>query len=148
MVYRIAVIDKHFTTEADIKIRFNNLCRQFEQNKRYINIGETQAISEDVDISYEMTVNKKRFQASYHQQPSEVNEATNRQKVFEHFQSIYPGLNKNNITTAISAEIELYYFEHYYQAKSVWFMIYEEYGNYKILMFYDNEHNHAKGEDL
>ena len=32
--------------------------------------------------------------------------------------------------------------------KSVWFMIDEEYGKFRIFMFYDNEYNKANGEDL
>ena len=32
--------------------------------------------------------------------------------------------------------------------KSVWFMISESYGKYSITMYYDNEYNHANGEDL
>lgn len=34
-------------------------------------------------------------------------------------------------------------------SKSVWFMISDnEFGKYKILMYYDNEYNKANGEDL
>ena len=32
--------------------------------------------------------------------------------------------------------------------KPVWFMISENYGEYYITMFYDNEYNRANGEDL
>lgn len=32
--------------------------------------------------------------------------------------------------------------------KSVWFMISESFGKYRILMYYDNEYNRANGEDL
>ena len=32
--------------------------------------------------------------------------------------------------------------------KTVWFMISENYGEYYITMFYDNEYNRANGEDL
>ena len=32
--------------------------------------------------------------------------------------------------------------------KPVWFMISENYGQYYITMFYDNEYNRANGEDL
>ena len=37
-----------------------------------------------------------------------------------------------------------------YEKRSVWFMINEGYlpGTYNILLFYDNEYNHANGEDL
>lgn len=32
--------------------------------------------------------------------------------------------------------------------RPVWFMISEFYGKYYIIMYYDNEYNHANGEDL
>ena len=32
--------------------------------------------------------------------------------------------------------------------KSVWFRICEFYGKYYINLYYDNEYNHANGEDL
>ena len=32
--------------------------------------------------------------------------------------------------------------------KLVWFMIDEMYGDYYILLYYDNGYNHADGEDL
>ena len=35
-----------------------------------------------------------------------------------------------------------------YSKRSVWFMIDEQYGRYRILMYYDNEFNHSDGEDL
>ncbi len=34
------------------------------------------------------------------------------------------------------------------KSKLVWFMINQEYGQYRILMFYDNENNKSDGEDL
>ena len=62
--------DKALSSETDIRIRFNNLCRQFGKNAKYLqaNLGEKEYyISEDEDISYEMTVNNKRFEAAYYQ---------------------------------------------------------------------------------
>ena len=36
-----------------------------------------------------------------------------------------------------------------YSKKTVWFMIHEEHhGEYSISIYYDNEYNHAAGEDL
>lgn len=32
--------------------------------------------------------------------------------------------------------------------KHVWFRIFDEHGKYFIVMYYDNEYNHANGEDL
>lgn len=34
-VYRICIFDKNETTESQIKIRFNTLCRQFEKNGQF-----------------------------------------------------------------------------------------------------------------
>ncbi len=67
-VYRIMVVDDNNSDETSIKIRFNTLCRQFENNKKYIPLGDY-TLSEEEDISYEMTVNNKRYEAVYYQQP-------------------------------------------------------------------------------
>lgn len=63
-VYRIAVFDKIGRDETNIRIRFNNLCNQFTNNKKYTpsNFGqESYLISDDEDISYNMLVNKKKI---------------------------------------------------------------------------------------
>ena len=65
-VYRIAVFDKNYSSETDIKIRFNTLCGQFENNSRYFGSKE-QRISDDDDISYEISVHNKRYEAVFYQ---------------------------------------------------------------------------------
>ena len=67
-VYRIAVRDKNEYNETDIKIRFNNLCFQFANNPKYISLQDY-IIPESENIGYEMTVNKKRYEAAYYQRP-------------------------------------------------------------------------------
>ena len=112
-VYRIGVMDKNYTDESNIKINFNTLCRQFLNNVKYKPAVESdQFIPDDENISYEMTVNKKRYEASFFQLPSEEN--TNED----------------------------------FSKKQVWFMINESYGQYGIMLFYDNAYNQANGEDL
>lgn len=64
----------------------------------------------------------------------------------------------DNPTEEISAKIQLKYLinKSKYDIqnlltmsnKLVWFMIDEMYGDYYILLYYDNEYNHADGEDL
>ncbi|MBQ6691558.1 MAG: hypothetical protein IJN01_07700 [Rikenellaceae bacterium] len=67
-VYRIMVVDKSGQSERNIIIRFNKLCSQFENNKKYVSMTlENQMISEDEDISYEIIVNDKRYQAGFFQ---------------------------------------------------------------------------------
>ena len=66
-VYRIAVSDKNQVSEGEIKIRFNNLCKQFENNPKYIPYKSNQHISDSEDISYEMIVHNKRYDAYFFQ---------------------------------------------------------------------------------
>lgn len=67
-VWRINVMDKNGYDETNIKINFNELCRQFEENAKYVgDVG--QIISESEDIDYELDVNNKRYQAVYYQKP-------------------------------------------------------------------------------
>ena len=69
-VWRIAVADKTIRQESDIRIRFNNLVDQFDTNNKYIpvNFGQQNfKIQFDENISYEMMVNNKRYQAAYYQ---------------------------------------------------------------------------------
>lgn len=67
-VWRIVVTDFDNDDETNIKIRFNKLCRQFNNNKKYVQSSLNDfTIPEDEDISYEMLVHKKRYEASFFQ---------------------------------------------------------------------------------
>lgn len=114
-VCRIMVCDVNTMNETDIRIRFNVLCEQFKNNSKYRSFSEEDPkLKEDENISYEMTVHKKRYEADFYQIP--------------------------DTTVANNAEAT---------KKLVWFMISSErYGEYYIMMFYDNEYNRAQGEDL
>ena len=69
-VYRIMVCDKHGCDEGLIKIRYNTLCRQFANNQKYVPIS-AEELSDREDISYEITVHKKKYQATYVQLPAD-----------------------------------------------------------------------------
>lgn len=62
-VWRIAVKDAS-TNEANMKIRFNNLFDQFLNNGKYYCIDGNKLDDTD-NISYEMTVNHKRYDAYF-----------------------------------------------------------------------------------
>ena len=64
-VWRICLIDIDSRDETQIKIRFNTLVRQFEGNGKYVPYVDEQTIADDEDISYQMTVNKKQYQAGF-----------------------------------------------------------------------------------
>ena len=53
------------TSENDIKIDFNRLVKQFKDNGKYLDLSMNTEISEDEDISYEISINQKRYQASF-----------------------------------------------------------------------------------
>ena len=69
-VYRIMVCDKNTCDEGQIKIRYNTLCRQFANNQKYVPL-DAEELSEREDISYDMTVHKKKYQAGYAQLPAD-----------------------------------------------------------------------------
>lgn len=63
-VWRIAVADKSFSNECEIKIRFNILFEQFSNNSKY-SILDGNMLNENDDISYEMQVHNKRYDAAF-----------------------------------------------------------------------------------
>ena len=64
VVWRLLIADQSGCSEKDIKIRFNRLFRQFLDNGKYYS-PEGNIIDEDEDISYEMIVRDKRYEASF-----------------------------------------------------------------------------------
>lgn len=114
-VYRVGVVDKNEVGEADIRIRFNELCRQFERNGKYRALSPNQSLSDDEEIGYGIRLHNKRYEAIFFQKESAEAE---------------PSLTD--------------------EMRPVWFKIGEgqEYGKFKIIMYYDNEYNRADGEDL
>ena len=146
-VWRIMVQDDVYVNERSIQIRFNDLCRQFENNTKYMSINEEQTLSDEEDISYEIAAHKKRYEAVFYQKP-----ATDFAEIIKEIvQSLAYKYNEEELahpTEEIKSEITELYFKDYISKKSVWFMISDYLGEYKILMYYDNGHNCANGEDL
>ena len=149
-VYRIMVIDKIGSSESDIKIRFNTLCQQFENNKKYVSFDDF-ILPEDENISYEMSINNKRYQASYFQQ-LEINDSIAfANEAILALLSKYTEEQLANPTEEMRQEFReatFSYMMDLYLKKSVWFMINERFGIYYIIMYYDNGYNQANGEDL
>lgn len=151
-VYRIMLCDANTQNETNIKIRFNKLVSQFVNNKRYISLDKY-TLSDEEDISYEMTVNKKNYDAVFYQVPNkmEIDTLALQEKVRNELLSKYTveelikpseETTKEIQNTAIKIGMEMMFM------KPVWFRICESYGEYYITMFYDNEYNRSHGEDL
>lgn len=54
-----------YTDERNIRIEYNILLSQFKNNSKYTSLYPNEPIPKNDDISYEMTVNHKRYQASF-----------------------------------------------------------------------------------
>ena len=151
-VYRIMLCDANTQDEAGIKIRFNKLVSQFERNKRYLALDKY-TLSDDVDISYEMTVNNKNFDALYYQNVDieKVDSTTFLNSIKDELLSKYTKEQLENPTEDIKSEMMMSALKtgvDLIEKKAVWFRICRFASQYYITMFYDNEYNHADGEDL
>ncbi len=141
-VYRIIVGDVNLRDERDIQIRFNILCRQFENNPNYLTYEDSK-ILDDEDISYEMTVHNKRYQATFYQRPV-IDSVTVQSELMDK----YTKEQRANMTAEEIMQHCMNYVAEKTFNKLVWFMISKEYGLYRITMFYENRYNQANGEEL
>ena len=149
-VSRIMICDENTMNETDIKIRFNRLCSQFQDNGKYLSL-EDYSIPESEDISYEMAVNNKRYEAIFYQMPEGEALEQLQDRMLKDAQSKYTLEQLVEPTDEIRNEIITSSFDTMMNSlknKPVWFMITELYGKYYISMFYDNEYNRPNGEDL
>lgn len=146
-VCRIMLCDANSVDERSIQIRFNNLCRQFEKNPKYLSTSDN-LIPDNEDIAYGIMVNNKRYKAIFYQKPAELSDTTVMQeKLIPLLLEKYTPEQLANPTEGIAKELMEYMID-LCSKKPVWFMISDNFGKYYIAMFYDNEYNRANGEDL
>lgn len=147
-VYRIMVADENGMDESDIKIRFNNLCQQFQNNSRYIFATPNSEckINDSEKISFEMAIKSKRYEAVFYQVSDSNFEELKSYLISKYSQEQLS--NQSEEFKKQSLSDSTLYFAQKQLNKIVWFMITEVSGKYYITMFYDNEFNRAKGEDL
>ena len=70
-VWRIIVYEKTRRDERQIKIQYNKLFQQFEDNSKYTISETSHKLSDNENISYEISVNKKQYAAAFYQLPYE-----------------------------------------------------------------------------
>lgn len=151
-VWRIAVFDANPTNETNIKIRFNNLIQQFVNNKRYsTELDSTIAkyiIPEDEDISYEIAAHNKRYDATFYQKSVKYDSLNRELKREKDLLTPKDSLNDKEFEILKDLMVELVIESMNKLNKQVWFMIKEDYGEYRIVIYYENEYNKANGEGL
>lgn len=148
-VWRIMVKDAVPLSESRIKARYNKLCNQFINNKRYTAPNNDYYLSEKEDISEQILLYDKQYQAVFFQNPTDstaFTKYTQEKTLLEYTEEEFNSLTEEE-KKSFSSDVLLEYISN----KMVWFTLCEdkrEYGKYIIIMFYDNEYNHANGEDL
>ncbi|MBR5638957.1 MAG: hypothetical protein IKW83_04250 [Muribaculaceae bacterium] len=152
-VYRIMLADENTLDEANIRIRFNNLVNQFERNSRYSSPIENQRIPDNENISYEMNVHNKVYEAVFFQKPddSKIDTVALKNNMLQAIYEKYSPDELENATEDIKTDMmitSLKVMEELLRKKTVWFRIEKHYNEYYIAMFYDNVYNQANGEDL
>lgn len=155
-VYRVVVFDADTYDAGEIRIRFNNLIHQFENNDKYYYIVPNDIIPEDEDIHYEIIVHKKQYIAEFIYNPlygndelrdKVINEAVEESKEnIKDEKDIEFYSDKDNYDKLISAIVSSKVIQ--MSNSSVWFKIFEHYGEYYIGLYYDNLLNAPNGEDL
>ena len=156
-VYRVVIFNADTYDEGQIKIMFNNLIHQFENNNdKYFYIVPNNPIPEDEDIHYEILVNKKQYIAEFIYNPlygnDELRDRLINEAVEESEEVIKNGKNiefysdKDNYDRLVSSVVGLKVIQ--MSNSSVWFKIFEHYGKYYIGLYYDNLLNKPNGEDL
>lgn len=165
-VWRIAVADKSRRDEAQIRIRFNNLLSQFENNPKYIySLESNKMLEDDENINYGITVKKKQYEAVFFQcgdsifLANYIKERCAREikKMHDYYNQFTeeewenPTQEMSDTYSKLSQEymekvsINIIVESH---NKQVWFTINEFQGEYYISMYYDNLYNEANGDDL
>lgn len=156
-VWRVMVSEVNKYPEGEIRMRFNELLRQFRKNKKYIPLNDEDfRLSSDEDLSYEMTVHKKRYSAEFLQITHEIDTAYIYATLLENLkakseqmgvENAINELNESQLQNLLLPMFKLaclYAFE----KNEVWFIINQFYGKYDLTIYYDNGYNKADGEYL
>ena len=123
-------------------------CTFHQNNKNYLLTPDSTilkyTIPENEDISYELSVNSKQYQAVFYQKTATYDSLT----VEKDNLIAKKSLNDTDREKLMSLIVRIFEESLKSLDKTVWFMISERYGKYYITIFYDNKYNKANGEDL
>jgi hypothetical protein len=148
-VWRINVFESNDTDETNIKIKFNNLIRQFANNQRYIKEKDTTIakflIPKDEDLSYNISLKKKRYEAVFHQKTIKYDSLLKEKELLLAKEK----LSDKDKDRLIELAVDIVFEEIECFKKRVWFMIYDNgFNKYRIVIYYENDYNKANGKGL
>lgn len=150
-------------SESQIITEYNILLGQFNRNKKYIAIQDNAKIPSDEDLSYEMTVNNKKYGASFsyvspdlfsEEEIDQIHQLVDKVKgmssdeVQAMGQAMADSLQTNAVQPSIEDTMAMLQKLMSLVSGNVWFTIHERYGKYQIGIYYDNLKNRPDGEDL
>lgn len=147
--YRVFLMDAYPSNEANIKVRFNTLCQQFNDNPKYTSFEEQYFIPMKQPLS-----SNARYEAHYYVSatPEEQQQLGERLTAFAI--ENYTQEELADPTDEVTQQLRTYEASQRQQLdntvtmRSVWFIIVKDFAEYRIAMYYDNCYNQAKGEDL
>ena len=148
-VWRVNVFESNDTDETNIKIKFNNLIRQFADNQRYLKQADTTItkfiIPKNEDISYEIASKEKRYEAVFHQKTIKYDSLLKERELLLAKEE----LDDKDKDRLIELAVDIIFEEIKCLNKRVWFMIYDNgFNKYRIVIYYENDYNKANGNGL
>jgi hypothetical protein len=147
-VRRLAVRNSIPMDESNAKTKFNKLINQFNKNSKYVptsdSILQKYYIPDDEDISDEILLNKKRYQASFYQKTAAYD------SIEVEYKSLLERSDLNEEHIKKLSELGFSKFDNFMSSlnKDVWLNLRHDLNGYFITIFYDNKYNEADGEDL
>ena len=135
-----------YTEECLNKVKYNTLVSRFGRTLKYMELRENKVIPDDEDISREIILNKKVYDAVYYLFRSGVDAKALKDDFFHEYSARY----KKPLSALTQIEIEEVLFnlpKRISDAVSgiVWFTLPNK---NKIELYYDNLKNRPRGEDL
>lgn len=150
-VYRVTVFEIRLS-ESVARIHYNNLCYQFKNNPKYYSQKDG-AIPDDEDMSYEIKVRGKDYQAVFFQAPTEIGDSIIHNQTLGELTLKMAGEWSNLSEEEQHKQIKDTYLEKMSELisnKRVWFTIipWPENDEYGIAIYYENVYNCNNGKDL
>lgn len=146
--------------ESQIISEYNALLSQFNRNEKYIGVGENESIASDENISYEIAVSHKNYEADFaylspdlfsEEEASQIRSLLNQAKGLdkEEIQALVASMTPSE-EGDMSVEQAMLILNKMmsFTSSHVWFTILEDGSEYCICLYYDNLKNRPHGEDL